>query len=111
MALNILIACAIAAIGLAGFLAMVFVAPRIRDWIASLSQAALLLLVTLVAGVSLLFIPRKFWRMLKRSHSFRRLFVSETKNSEPAPQEPKALLNKKAIKEAALMSRTQEFDV
>jgi hypothetical protein len=63
--------------------------------------------------MTLLFIPQKFWRALKQHDTFVRTSRSDIPEN-PAPgfiMESKAELNKKAIKEATLKSRTEEFDV
>jgi hypothetical protein len=87
-------------------------APPVLVWVLSLNAPAVVLLATVTVGVMLLIIPRKAWQKLKQRNMLARISLSETpKDSKPALKVPKAELNKKVIKEAALRSRTEEFDV
>jgi hypothetical protein len=108
IALNLVLSTA----AIAGIVTTGFVAPPIWEWILSLDTPAVVLLATVICGTMALFIPLKFWQTLKDRNSLARTSLSEApKESAPAPKGAKAELNKKAIKEAALRSRTEEFDV
>src|SRR5262249_14240780 len=89
-----------------------FVSPPIWNWIVSLSAPALVFLGAVICGVTLLLVPLKLWQTLKERHSFGRASLAGTPvDAASAPKDPKSMLNKKAIKEAALRARTEEFDV
>jgi hypothetical protein len=108
MALNLVLSC----VATAGIVTTGFVMPPIWEWILSLDTPAIVLLTTMICGMMLLFIPHRFWRKVKERNTLERTSIPETpEESTPTLKVPKAELNKKAIKEAALRSRTEEFDV
>jgi hypothetical protein len=107
MALNLVMSCAVAA----GTTGAGLVMPAIWGWILSLETAAVVLLATVISGMTLLLIPRQFWRTLKHRNTFGRTSLSEGPEDLPAAKDPRAKLDKKAIKEAALRSRKEEFDL
>lgn len=108
MGVNLILSCA----ATAGVVTTRLVAPVIWEWILSLDTPTVVLLATLICGMTILFIPLKMWKTLRQRNTFGRASLSETsEDPDPAPKEPKAVLNKKAIKDAALRPGTQEFDV
>jgi hypothetical protein len=95
-----------------GIIAGGLIGPPIWERILSLSTPAVVLLGTVTCGIMLLFIPAKFWRMLKDRNTSGRALRTETREGPmSAPNGSSPVINKKAIKEAALKSRTQEFDL
>jgi hypothetical protein len=109
MGVNLALSCA----ATAGIVTTRLLAPIIWEWILSLDTPTAVLLATVIGGMTVLFVPRKFWQALKQHNRLAEASSSENPE-DPAHRflkAPKAELNKKAIKEAALRSRTEEFDV
>jgi hypothetical protein len=93
MAVNFVLSCVV----IIGIIITGLVTPAVWGWILSLSTPAIVLLGAVTCGLTLLFIPVKFWRSLKERNAFERGPLPEPPEVASS-RESTGVLNKKAIR-------------